>query len=78
MTASASANGDAPRVVALAGGVGAARFLAGLVRVVDPARLTGHGSLYRVSPLEPGATPLLNGTIPGQPAEPVAWTHAFG
>jgi len=28
------------RVVALAGGVGAARFLSGLVRVVDPARVT--------------------------------------
>jgi LPPG:FO 2-phospho-L-lactate transferase len=29
-----------PRIVALAGGVGAARFLRGLVRVVDPASLT--------------------------------------
>ena len=27
-------------VTALAGGVGAARFLRGLVRVIDPARLT--------------------------------------
>jgi LPPG:FO 2-phospho-L-lactate transferase len=32
------------RVVALAGGVGAARFLAGLVRVVDPARVTAIGN----------------------------------
>jgi LPPG:FO 2-phospho-L-lactate transferase len=32
------------RVVALAGGVGAARFLAGLVRVVDPARVTVIGN----------------------------------
>ena len=31
---------SASRIVALAGGVGAARFLAGLVRVVDPAQLT--------------------------------------
>jgi len=29
-----------PRIVALAGGVGAARFLRGLVRVIDPASLT--------------------------------------
>jgi LPPG:FO 2-phospho-L-lactate transferase len=36
----ASATPQALRVVALAGGVGAARFLAGLVRVVDPARVT--------------------------------------
>jgi LPPG:FO 2-phospho-L-lactate transferase len=34
----------AARVVALAGGVGAARFLAGLVRVVDPARITIVGN----------------------------------
>jgi LPPG:FO 2-phospho-L-lactate transferase len=39
-----SAGGGAPRIVALAGGVGAARFLAGLVRVVDPARLTVIGN----------------------------------
>jgi LPPG:FO 2-phospho-L-lactate transferase len=37
----ASAGPDAgPRLVALAGGVGAARFLRGLVRVVDPAAIT--------------------------------------
>jgi LPPG:FO 2-phospho-L-lactate transferase len=29
-----------PRVVALAGGVGAAKFLRGLIRVLDPARIT--------------------------------------
>jgi LPPG:FO 2-phospho-L-lactate transferase len=34
----------APRIVALAGGVGAARFLAGLVRVVEPAQLTVIGN----------------------------------
>lgn len=36
------------------------------------------GSLYRVGPLKPGATPLLMGAIPGQPPEPIAWTHAYG
>lgn len=35
-----AAPASASRIVALAGGVGAARFLAGLVRVVDPALLT--------------------------------------
>src|SRR5262249_54566795 len=31
----------------------------------------GHGSLYKVSPLASSATPLLIGTIPDQPPEPV-------
>ena len=31
-------------------------------------------SLYRTSPLQPGAQPILMGTIPGHPSEPVAWT----
>lgn len=39
-----TAGGGAPRIVALAGGVGAARFLAGLVRVVDPTQLTVIGN----------------------------------
>jgi LPPG:FO 2-phospho-L-lactate transferase len=39
-----TASPSAPRIVALAGGVGAARFLAGLVRVVDPAQLTVIGN----------------------------------
>jgi LPPG:FO 2-phospho-L-lactate transferase len=39
-----TAGGGAPRIVALAGGVGAARFLAGLVHVVDPAQLTVIGN----------------------------------
>lgn len=42
------------------------------------AGFTTRASLYKVSPLEKGATPLLLGTIPGQPAEPVAWTHQYG
>ena len=41
-------------------------------------RLTGAGSLYKVGPLESGTTPLLMGAIPGQPQEPVAWTHLYG
>ena len=35
-------------------------------------------SLYRVSPLEASAKPLLMGTIADEPAEPIAWTHRYG
>ena len=42
------------------------------------AQLPGNGSLYIVKPLVPTATPLLIGTIPDKPAEPVAWTHRYG
>jgi type 1 glutamine amidotransferase len=31
-------------------------------------------SLYKNTPLRPGAHSLLTGTIPGQPPEPIAWT----
>lgn len=31
-------------------------------------------TLYRNTPLRPGATALITGEIPGQPAEPLAWT----
>jgi LPPG:FO 2-phospho-L-lactate transferase len=44
VTAGQSVDGGAARVVALAGGVGAARFLAGLVRVIDPDLLTVIGN----------------------------------
>jgi type 1 glutamine amidotransferase len=40
--------------------------------------LPGNGSLYKVSPLVPGTTPLLIGTIPGESPEPIAWTHEYG
>lgn len=40
--------------------------------------LTGTGSLYKVGPLAPDTTPLLIGSIPDQPAEPIAWTHLYG
>ena len=43
---------------------------------VEPSALVGHGSLYKVSPLAPIATPLLLGSIPGQSPEPVAWVNA--
>jgi type 1 glutamine amidotransferase/nicotinamidase-related amidase len=45
---------------------------------IDPSKLVGHGSLYQVSPLASTTTPLLFGTVPDHPAEPVAWTHAYG
>lgn len=32
------------------------------------------GSLYKVAPLATGATILLSGSVPDQPAEPIAWT----
>lgn len=39
------------------------------------AELHGHGSLYKVSPLAKSAKPLLIGSIPDKPAEPILWTH---
>lgn len=38
----------------------------------------GSGSLYLVSPLAKTAKPLIIGSIPDHPAEPVAWTHQHG
>jgi type 1 glutamine amidotransferase len=35
---------------------------------------TSKSSLYKTTPLRAGATVLLNGSIPNQPAEPIAWT----
>jgi type 1 glutamine amidotransferase len=35
------------------------------------------GSLYRNTPLQPNAKPLLLGTIEGQAPEPIAWTHQY-
>lgn len=42
------------------------------------APFTAHGSLYKVSPLRDGTTPLLMGSIEGAGPEPVAWTHTYG
>jgi type 1 glutamine amidotransferase len=49
-----------------------------ILKGISAAGLVGAGSLYKVSPLEKSTTPLLMGAIPGQPAEPVAWTHLYG
>ena len=48
-----------------------------ILKGISVARLAGAGSLYKVSPLENGTTPLLMGAIPGQSPEPVAWTHLY-
>ena len=63
-----------PTTVTVAPGGGTHPILKG----ISVAGLVGAGSLYKVSPLEKGTTPLLMGAIPGQPAEPVAWTHFYG
>ncbi|MCU0916601.1 MAG: isochorismatase family protein [Planctomycetes bacterium] len=39
--------------------------------------LLSNGSLYRASPLVPGTTLLLVGTIPDQEPEPIAWTNRY-
>jgi type 1 glutamine amidotransferase len=49
-----------------------------ILKDIAVARLVGNGSLYRVSPLDATAKPLLIGTIPDKPAEPVAWTRLYG
>jgi nicotinamidase-related amidase len=38
---------------------------------------TSKTSLYRNTPLQSAARPLLIGTIPGETPEPVAWTHQY-
>lgn len=43
---------------------------------IDTDRFASGGSLYVVSPLADGATPLATGKIDGKPAEPVAWTFS--
>ncbi|MFO1484692.1 MAG: ThuA domain-containing protein [Verrucomicrobiaceae bacterium] len=42
------------------------------------SELMGNGTLYKNTPLAKTATPLLIGTIPNQPPEPIAWTHRYG
>lgn len=41
---------------------------------ISTTPFTAGGSLYRVAPLQPGATALLTGEVTEKPAEPVAWT----
>jgi len=66
--------GKDPAAVTLAPGAAPHPILSGVA--VD--KLVAHGGLYKNTPLEKTAVPLLIGTIAGQPAEPVAWTHRFG
>jgi nicotinamidase-related amidase/type 1 glutamine amidotransferase len=49
-----------------------------ILRGVEVTKLEGRGSLYKVAPLMKSTTPLLFGTIPGKPEEPLAWTNTFG
>ena len=66
---------DGPRTtITVASGAQSHQILKGIAL----SSLVGNGSLYKVSPLEPGTTTLLMGAIPDQPAEPVAWTHTYG
>lgn len=46
-----------------------------LVQGISPEPTAAGGSLYKVSPLATGATPLLWGQVEGQDAEPVAWIY---
>jgi nicotinamidase-related amidase/type 1 glutamine amidotransferase len=43
---------------------------------VNLAELQGNGSLYKVSPLAKTSVPLLVGSIPDKPVEPVLWTNS--
>ncbi len=57
--------------VSVSPGAAAHPILVGL----DVTKLVGHGSLYRVAPLEPSATALLAGVAADHPGEPIAWTN---
>ena len=49
-----------------------------ILQGIETGKLLGKGSLYKSSPLEESARPLLTGSIPDQPSEPIAWTHLYG
>lgn len=49
-----------------------------ILKGITISELIGNGTLYKNTPLAKTATPLLIGTIPNQPAEPIAWAHRFG
>jgi len=49
-----------------------------ILKGITISELIGNGTLYKNTPLAKTATPLLIGTIPNQPSEPIAWTHSFG
>jgi type 1 glutamine amidotransferase len=66
-------HGNGPRVeTSTAPGAAAHPILVG----IDPTKIGSAGSLYKVVPLMPSTTPVLMGTIPGFPVEPVAWTNS--
>jgi type 1 glutamine amidotransferase len=46
-----------------------------IVRGLPETPFVSGGSLYRVAPLAKGTTPLVQGSVEGHPAEPVAWTY---
>jgi nicotinamidase-related amidase/type 1 glutamine amidotransferase len=65
-------HGTGPKVaIKVAEGAAGHAILTG----VDLAELEGCGSLYKASPLARTTTPLLIGSIPGKPAEPIAWVN---
>lgn len=51
-----------------------------LLKGVNPAKILGHQSLYKVLPLSPDAIPLLVGTAKtdSTPPQPIAWTRSYG
>lgn len=46
--------------------------------ILKGVNYTHSARLYRSGPLAKAATPLLIGSLEGEPAEPIAWTHQFG
>ena len=66
------ANDIKPRITT-ASGAESHPLLAGVSTPFD-----GQSSLYKTSPLAASTRALLMGTIPGQPAEPVAWVNLVG
>lgn len=66
--------GEDKTTIAVAPGAEKHAILAG----VNLGGLVGNGTLYKNTPLAGDSTPLLIGSIPNQPAEPVAWTHLAG
>jgi len=73
-------HGNGPKTkVSLADGAKEHPILLGVAKDgMLPSDFVGNGSLYKVSPLAGSTTPLLIGTIDGQPPEPIAWTNRAG
>jgi hypothetical protein len=71
-------HGKSPKVQIEPASEGAGNPILNAVAANGSARgepLVGNGSLYRVRPLSNSAKPLLIGSIPGKPDEPVAWIN---